>query len=485
VQSRVLVIEPVTRIEGEARVIITLDDAGRVSNAYYQVLELRGFEAFCRGRHAEDMPRISQAICGVCSLPHHVVSAKALDKLFGRKPPEAAIKVRELVYNIYIIDDHLLHLTVMALPDLLAERAGELRGLVDVVKKYPEAAKRLIAARSITTSLIKRVCGRIIHAPIAIPGGVSKRLSKEDLEFLEKGLKELRSHLQFTLELFKGALSKSPRLRDLMRGEDYALKTYYMGLVGEDGSLNFYDGVLRVVDYRGNEVATFKPEEYTKYIAERYEEWSYSKFPYLVETGWRGLEEGGIVRVGPLARVNVCSKIPSEWALNEYKAMLEFFGGGKIVNNTIAYHWARLIENVYALEVAEKILAEDKDLMDKGETVNLEGNPVYEGVGVVEAARGVLVHHYKSSPDFLITEVNVITPTAINNAAINAQLRKIALRAEVNLLRDEDLNRLVNELEVVIRAYDPCNSCATHVAGSRLIKVLIYGPGGNLLKIIS
>jgi F420-non-reducing hydrogenase large subunit len=483
-QGKNLVVEPVTRIEGEARVIITLDDAGRVNNVYYQVLELRGFEAFCRGRLVEEMPRISQTICGVCSIPHHMASAKAVDMLFGRKPTETAIKVRELVHYIYMIDDHLLHLAVMALADLLAERSSELRGLVDVVRRYPEVIKKLITARSITTSIIKKICGKIIHVPIAIPGGVSRKLSKEDLEFIEKSLRELRGHLQYTLDLFKNTLSKSRRLQELTRRGDYELKTYYMGLVSEDGSLSFYDGVLRVVDYKGSEVATFKPEEYTKYIAEHYEEWSYSKFPYLTIIGWQGLEEGGVVRVGPLARLNVCSKVPAEWALNEYKEMLEFFGGEKVVNNTLAYHWARLIENIYALEVVEKMMIEHRDLLSTGEVVNLEGTPRYEGIGVVEAARGVLIHHYKSDSNFLVTDVNIITPTAINNAAINTQLKKIALKSWTRPLLNEDLTNLISELEVAIRAFDPCNSCATHIAGSRLIRVFIYDSHGNLLKVI-
>lgn len=483
-QGKSLVVEPVTRIEGEARIIITLDDAGRVNNVYYQVLELRGFEAFCRGRLAEEMPRISQTICGVCSVAHHMASAKAVDRLFGREPTETATKIRELVHNIYMIDDHLLHLAVMALADLLAERSSELRGLVDVARKYPEVVKRLISARYITTSIIKKICGRTVHVPIAIPGGVSRKLSKEDLEFIEKSLRELRGHLQYTLELFKSALSKSQRLQELSKREDYELKTYYLGLVSEDGSLNFYDGVLKIVDYRGSEVATFKPEDYTKYITERYEEWSYSKFPYLTIVGWRGIEEEGIVRVGSLARLNVSSRVPTEWASEEYKEMIDFFGGGKVINNTLAYHWARLIENIYALEVAEMITVEDRDLLISGEVVNLEGTPMYEGVGVVEAARGVLIHHYKTSLDFLVTEVNVITPTAINNAAINAQLKKIALRSHASPLVDEGLSSLVSDLEIAIRAFDPCNSCAAHVAGSRLIRVFIYDSRGNLLKVV-
>jgi F420-non-reducing hydrogenase large subunit len=482
--DKTLIIEPVTRIEGEARVIITLDDANRINNVYYQVLELRGFEAFCRGRLAEEMPRISQAICGVCSIAHHMASAKAVDRLFGRKPTETAIKLRELIHNIYMIDDHLLHLIVMALPDLFVEKSDKLGGFISIVKGYPEVVKRLITAKSITAAIIKKICGKIVHIPIAIPGGVSKRLSKEDLEFLEAKLKELRDHLQYSIELFKGVLSKSLRLRELMMRDEYELKTYYMGLVDEDGSLNFYDGVLRVIDYKGNEVFTFKPEEYMKYIAEHYEGWSYSKFPYLIMRGWQGLKEGGIVRVGPLARLNVCNKVSTEWASNEYKEMCEFFSGKKVINNTLAYHWARLVENIYALEVIEKIITEDKELLTNGEVVNLEGTPIYEGVGIVEAARGVLIHHYKSNSDFIITEVNVITPTAINNAAINVQLRKIAMKFGVRSLTHEDLTSLVNELEVAIRAFDPCNSCATHVAGSRLIKVFIYDSHGNLLKVI-
>ncbi|MEM0469703.1 MAG: Ni/Fe hydrogenase subunit alpha [Desulfurococcaceae archaeon] len=484
-KDRSIVIEPVTRIEGDARIIITLDETGNVRTVHYQVLELRGFEAFCRGRYAEEMPRIAQAICGVCSTPHHLASAKAVDTLYGRKPPEAAVKIREFVHHVYMIDDHLLHFAVMALPDLLVEGANTVRGFVDIVKRYPEIVKKLINARALTSGILERLCGKSIHMPIAIPGGVSRRPSREDLEFVEKRVKELKEHILFALDLFKHSVLKSQRVVECMKGEEYSLKTYYMGLVGTDGSLSMYDGILKVVDWKGREVMTFKPEEYTKYIAEHHEEWSYSKFPYLVHVGWRGFEEESTVRVGPLARLNVCSKLPTELASEEYKVMREFFGNEKIVNNTLAYHWARLIENVHAYEVVERILTENRDSILRDEVVNFEGKPLYEGVGIVEAARGVLIHHYKVDQNFIVKEVNVITPTAINNAAINTQLRKIVIGKGTLDYKDPDLADLVARLEMAVRAFDPCNSCATHTAGSHTVKLLIYDSRGNLVKVIS
>lgn len=483
--SRVVVVEPVARVEGEARVVVLLDERNGVRDVYYQTIEIRGFEAFCRGRHAEEMPRISQMICGVCSVAHHLASAKAVDALFGRKPTEAAVKIRELVYNIHMIDDHLLHLAIMALPDILPETSAEAKGIAGVFKSNPEIVKNLVKARSITTSILRRVGGRLIHIPIAVPGGVSKKLSREDLEFIEARLKELKSYLEYSLDLFKSCVSKSERLRNLMHSEEYTLRTYYMGLVGEDGSPAFYDGVLRVIDSKGREVATFKPAEYTKYIAERHEDWCYSKFTYLAKTGWQGFREEAVVRVGPLARLNVSSKIPTPWAREEFKSMLDFFGGTSPVHSTLAYHWARLVENVYAFENASKIVGEHADLLMSGDVVNLKGEPAYEGVGIVEAARGILVHHYKADQNYLVTDVNVITPTAINSAAINTQLKKIASRAAEGVLSDAHLQELVDRFEVAIRAYDPCNSCATHTVGSRLVKVLVYDSNGNLVRVIS
>lgn len=481
---KVSVIEPVTRIEGDARVVIVLDENGNVRDVYYQSLEFRGFEAFCRGRYAEEMPRIASAICGVCSIPHHMASAKAVDALFGRKPPKPAVRIRELVYNVYMIDDHLLHFTVMALPDFVeGENTPSAGGLAKALAKEPKIVKQFLQAKTLTRRILERLAGKNVQMSLCTPGGVAKKLTKEDLDFINSNVKELEHHLHYFLDSFKSIVTKSNTFKEHVRTDEYVINTYHMGLVGEDDTLTFYDGLVKIVDHKGREVTKFAPDEYTKYLAEHYEEWSYAKFPYLLTLGSSGdsLIEPNLIRVGPLSRLNVCSKIPTPWANNEFKTMLEFFDNIKPINNTLAYHWARMIENVYAYETLSKILSEESDILLSENVMSFEGEPKLEGVGIVEAARGILIHHYKTDASFIIKDVNVITPTAINNSAINIQLKKIAQKM---LKPTQDDETVLNKLEVAIRAFDPCTSCATHSIRNHFIKVFVYDSYGQLIKVM-
>jgi len=481
--SKHIAIEPVTRVEGEVRVVVLLDDSGNVRNVYYQTLEFRGFEVFCRGRAVEELPRITSAVCGVCSWAHHLVSGKALDMLYGRKPTETAIKIRELACLAQIVDSHMLHFVVMALPDLiLMEMPPEYRNVVGILKSEPKLVKLFLRSRTLIRKIQEILGGKAIHPALVLPGGVAKRLTKEDLENLDKYSNELLDTVSTLVEYFDKVILKTKSFIELLGDEKHTLKSYYMGLVDEENALNFYDGYVRIVDADGREVAKFRPEEYTNYIAEHYEEWAYAAFPYLKTIGWKGFEEGYVVRVGPLARLNVAEKISTDRAAEEFKLMLDTLGP-KPIHNTMAYHWARLIESLHACEKMRLMLQDPEILSD--DIINLEGTPKFEGVGIVEAPRGILIHHYRSDENFVARDVNIITPTTINNTAINTELRK----AFSKLANNGGINEKALDIaEVVIRAYDPCNSCATHCiypSGRLALRVLICDSSGKVLKELS
>jgi len=480
--SKTIVIEPVTRIEGEVKVVIFLDEKGNVKNAYYQVLEFRGFEAFCRGRPAEELPRITSAICGVCSWAHHLASGKALDMIYGRRPTPTASKLRELGYLAHIVDSHLLHFVVMALPDFTLESIPpELRNIVGILREEPRIVELFLKSRNLVRSFEEVFGGKAIHPAFVLPGGVSKKLTKEDWEKLNNYGKELLKIVKEILNYFRNVVLKSRTYMNLLHDEAYSLKTYYIGLVDEANNLNFYDGYVRIIDNKGREVAKFRSEEYLNHIAEHYEEWSYSKFPYLKTIGWKGFVEEYLCRAGPLARLNVADKIPSEEASEEFKYMVEVIGS-KPIHNTMAYHWARLIESLHACEKIMYMLQDESILRE--DVVNVEGSPKYEGVGIVEAPRGTLIHHYVVDENFIAKDVNVITPTAINNAAINTELRKVASKIISGNIDESALNLV----EASIRAYDPCNACATHYVdprGRSNLVLIICDSNGNILKKIS
>jgi len=480
---KVIEIKPVTRIEGETRVIIFLDEEGKVKDAHYQVIEFRGFEAFCRGRHIEELPRIVTAICGVCSWAHHLASGKAIDMLYGRKPTTTANKLRELSYLAHIIDSHMLHYIALALPDFILDLKSPIeRNIAGMLRKEPKIIKLFLRSRKLVKGIEETFGGKPIHPAFVLPGGVARKLSKDDWNKVSKYNIELMSIVSEILDHFKRNVLRSKIFEKLLYDETYSLKTYYMGLVDEKGNLNFYDGYLRIIDNKGREVAKFKADDYTKYIAEHFEEWSYSKFPYLKIVGWKGFNEEYICRVGPLARLNVADSIPSEQASEELKLMIETVGS-KPIHNSLAYHWSRLIESLHACEKMQDML-HDEDIF-KDDIINTSGTPTYDGVGIVEAPRGTLIHHYKANEEFLAEEVNIITPTAINNAAINTELKKVASK----LIRGEKVNEeILNLVEISIRSYDPCNACATHYidfAGNRNLSIIIYDSNGKMLKKLS
>ncbi|MEM1741952.1 MAG: nickel-dependent hydrogenase large subunit, partial [Desulfurococcaceae archaeon] len=377
--TRYLIIDPVTRVEGESRVIAILDENSEVSEVYYQILTTRGYESFCIGRAVEDLPRITSTVCGVCSWAHHFVSGKAVDELLGRKPPIPAYKLRELAYYIQIIDSHLLHLGVMALPDFILHDSQPVdRNIIGLIKKEPRLATLLLKTRSLVKEIEKIIGGKPIHASFIIPGGVTRSLNREDVEKINRLLRELEGIVSEITVFFNEKVVKSSVFENYLQNDAYKLETYYMSLVSRDNSLTFYDGLIKIIDRNGREVAVFKPIDYSKYIGEYMNNWSYSKFPYFKPNGWKGFNEESVIRVGPLARLNIVDKIPSEKAGEEYGKILDYFGK-KPIHNTIAYHWARVVETIYCIEKMLELL-EDPDIVSK-ETVDLTGEPRYEGVG--------------------------------------------------------------------------------------------------------
>ncbi|RLG88476.1 MAG: Ni/Fe hydrogenase subunit alpha [Thermoprotei archaeon] len=478
---RTITIEPVTRIEGEVKVAIFLNERGEVERAYYQVVEFRGYEEFCKNRPVEDLPRITSTVCGVCSWAHHLASAKAVDALYGRKPTETAAKLREFGYQAHIIDSHLLHFVVLSLPDFaLSDAPPELRNIAGLLRRNPELVKKFIESRKILRNIEETFGGKAIHPAFVLPGGVSKKLTRDDVDKLSKLCKDLLDITTYIYEYFIDRILKSKNFNELLYNEAYRLRTYYIGLVDNNNYLNFYDGFVRIIDSKGREVTKFEADKYTDYIAEHAEDWSYSKFPYLKSLGWRGFVEEYICRAGPLARLNVADDISTERAREAYKYMVETLGG-KPIHNTIAYHWSRLIECIHASEKMIEFLNDDSILRE--DIVNTSGSPRYEGVGIVEAPRGLLVHHYQADENFIAREVNIITPTAINNAAINAELQKVAS----TLIKGFEVpEKILNLVETSIRAYDPCNACATHtlslLSSRGGITVLIYDNEGRLIE---
>jgi F420-non-reducing hydrogenase large subunit len=479
-----IVIDPITRLEGHGKIAIFLNDDGEVENAYLQIPELRGFERFCIGRKAEDMPLLTSRICGVCPVAHHMAGTKALDAAFNVEPPSAAKKLRELMYCGYYIYDHTLHFYYLGGPDFVVgpDAPPEKRNVIGVIEKAGlDIGKEVIKHRAYGQRITELIGGKATHPVCGIPGGISKPLSEENRQEIEKMATSAVNFAKFTLKLFHNIVLGNSKYVELIKSDAYTLKTYYMGLVDENNRVNFYDGKVRVVDPNGNEFIKFESEDYLNHIAEHVEEWTYVKFPYLKKIGWKGFVDGpesGAYRVGPLGRLNASDGMATPMAQEEYKNMYETLGG-KPVHSTLAYHWARLIELLYAAERAVE-LVKDPEITSKN-VRNKPGEPS-EGVGIVEAARGTLIHHYVLDKDALIKDVNLIVATVNNSPSINMSIRNAAKGLIHNGKVDQGL---LNMVEMAFRAYDPCFGCATHFAiGQMPLTIEIYNNERKLLKTV-
>jgi F420-non-reducing hydrogenase large subunit len=484
--SKRITIDPITRLEGHGKIEIFLDDTGNVANAYFQVPELRGFEKFSEGRMAEEMPRITPKICGVCPTTHHMASSKALDDLYKVDPPRPAKLIRELVNSAFMFEDHALHFYFLGGPDFVVgpDAPAAERNILGVVAKVGlEIGGKVIDMRKRARNIITTIGGRVIHPVCGLPGGVSRGLTEENREEFRKTAADMVEFGKFSLGLFSDVVLKNEDYVDLIVGDVYKHQTYYMGLVDENNKINLYDGDLRVVTPTGEEFAKFKPQEYLDHIAEHVETWSYIKFPFLKKVGWKGFVDGpdsGVFRVAPLARLNASDGMATPLAQAAYDQMFETLGG-KPAHNTLAYHWARLVELQYAAERTAELLEDDEIMSDNIRTLPTE-TPT-EGVGVVEAPRGTLIHHYKTDDRGVITQANLIVATVNNAAAICMSVE----RAARGLIKNGKVSDgLLNMVEMAFRAYDPCFACATHsVPGQMPLVVEIKNAEGSLIERLS
>jgi len=483
---RRVTIDPISRLEGHGKIDIFLDDKGDVEHAYLQIPEMRGFEVFSRGRPAEDMPQITSRICGVCPTAHHMAAAKALDDLYGVEPPPAARKIRELVYNAFMLEDHALHVYILGGPDFIVgpQAPKEQRNVAGVVAKVGlEVGKKVISMRRRVRELISYFGGKVIHPVLGLPGGVSKGLAKEDLPKFQALAKDAVEFGLFTLQVFHDLVLKNPEYVKLITSDDYTHKTYYMGLMDEKNRINFYDGTLRVVDPTGKEYAKFKVQQYRDFVAEHTEPWSYVKFCYLKPLGWKGFAEGpgsSVFSVAPLARLNASEGMSTPQAQKAYE---EFFQtlGGKPVHHTLANHWARIVEIINAAERMGE-LVNDPDITGTNIRTRHTRKPSV-GYGVVEAPRGTLIHHFETDDNGLIRNANLIVATQNNSARIAMSVEKAAK----GLIRKGQVSEgLLNMVEMAFRAYDPCFGCASHtLPGHTPLIVSIYNRQRELVRQIT
>jgi len=482
---RRITIDPITRLEGHGKIDIFLDEAGHVERAYFQVPELRGFEKFVQGRPAEDMPQITSRICGVCPTAHHMAATKALDSLYRVDPPPTAKKIRELIYNTFMAEDHTLHFYFLGGPDFVVgpDAPAAERNVLGVIGKVGvETGKKVIAMRRRWRELIALLGGKTAHPVFGLPGGVAKRVTPEMQKQFQEVAAEGVEFAKFTLQIFEDVVLKSPDYVRLILSDIYTHRTYYMGTVDGSNRVNFYDGALRVVTPEGKEWRKFAPEQYLENIAEHVEPWSYVKFCYLKPVGWNGFREGidsGIYSVAPLARLNVSDGMATPLAQQAYE---KFFStlGGKPVHHTLANHWARLVELLYATERMLE-LAADPQLTDSAIRVLPTEKP-REGIGVVEAPRGTLVHHYQTDENGLIQKANLIVATQNNSARMAMSVEKAAK----GLVFSADVPEgVLNRVEMAFRAYDPCHGCATHsLPGSMPLLIRVRDQSGNTRAVL-
>jgi F420-non-reducing hydrogenase large subunit len=479
---RRITIDPITRLEGHGKIDVFLDEAGQVERAYFQVPELRGFEKFVQGRPAEDMPQITSRICGVCPTAHHMAATKALDDLYRVNPPPAAKKIRELVYNTFITEDHALHFYFLGGPDFVVgpEAPVTERNVLGVIAKVGvDVGKKVIAMRRRLRELITLAGGKVIHPVLGLPGGVAKHFTPEMQKQFQEVAAEAVDFAQFTLQLFENVVLKNSDYLSLILSDIYTHRTYYMGMVDGSNHVNFYDGSIRVVTPEGKEWNKFRAQEYLNNIAEHVEPWSYVKFCYLRPVGWKGFIEGadsGIYSVAPLARLNVADGMATPLAQEAYAKFCSTLGG-KPVHHTLANHWARIVELLYAAE-RMKELADDSQITDSNIRTLPTENPT-EGVGIVEAPRGTLIHHYWTDSRGVIEKANLIVATQGNAARIAMSVEKAAkgLISGTNVPEG-----VLNKVEMAFRAYDPCHGCATHsLPGSMPLLIRVRNQGGNTL----
>lgn len=484
-----ITINPITRLEGHGKIEIFLNDKGEVEDAFWQVVELRGFERFCLGRPAEEMPRIVPNICGVCPSAHHMAATKTLDALYGVEPTRTAELIRQLEYNAFFAEDHYIHFFFLAAPDFVMGPDADpavrnILGVIGVLGK--EVGAKVIEVRKRNRDIIRLVFGKAPHPEGGLPGGVPRGISENERKWIRETTDFTVEFAQFALELFHDVVLGNKEYLKLIESEPYNLKTCNMALVDGKKRVSFCGGngdcKVRVVDPTGKECALFGPTDYVQHIGERVEPWTYVKLTYLKKRGWKGFVEGkdtSLYRVGPLARLNVAEGMATPLAQKEYERMFDALGG-KPVHNTLAMHWARLI---CALQAAEhnQIIAADPLLTSK-DIRNMNLSLKRTGVGCVEAPRGTLFHHYETDGRGILTKVNLIVATQHNAAPICMSVKKAAQ----GMIKGKDVKEgLLNMVEMAFRAYDPCLACATHsLPGGIPLTIVLRDHTGSVINTI-
>ncbi len=473
-----LTIEPVTRVEGHGKVTIHLDDDNNVVQSRLHIVEFRGFERFVQGRPYWEAPVLVQRLCGICPVSHHLAAAKALDVIVGAGPGHltaTAEKMRRLMHYGQIFQSHALHFFHLVSPDLLfgINANPAKRNVIEVAKEFENLAVQGVMMRKFGQEIIRATAGKKIHGTGAIPGGINKNLSIEERDFFVKGKDPLNIDKMIewskeALSLFKGYHKENKEFVDGFA----AFPSNHLSLVREDGALDFYHGNLRAVDHKGDKILhDIDYRNYLDYIGEEVKSWSYMKFPFLKSLG----KKDGWYRVGPLARLNTCDFIPSPLAQEEFEEF-KAYTDGKPNNMSMHMHWARLIETLHAAEVIKDLLNDD-DL--QGNELVTKGHKCREGIGLLEAPRGTLFHHYEIDKNDLIKMCNLIVSTTNNNEPMNRAVRNVA--DEMISGQKSIREGMLNAVEVAIRAYDPCLSCATHAMGKMPLEVSLFDAGGQLL----
>ncbi len=477
-----ITIDPITRLEGHGKIDIFLNEEGDVENAYFIVPELRGFEQFCVGRPAEEMPRITNRICGVCPEAHHMAATKALDDLFGVEPAAVVKKLREFFYMAFYVTDHTTHFYALGGPDFVLgpDAPPAERNILGVVRKVGlEVGKQVIETRMRNHHIIHQLGGRGVHPVAGLPGGWSRPILAEEVAEFQHIAEQSVAFAQFSLKLFEEIVLGNPAYVEMILSEAFTQRTYYMGMVDENNQVNFYDGVIRVVDPDGREFVKYNPRDYLQHVAEHVEPWSYLKFPFLKQVGWRGLVDGpasGVYCATPLARLNVADGLTTPGAQEAYEKMLATLGG-KPVHYRLATHWARLIELLYAAENMQRLI-HDPEIADPNVRPIVTNTP-REGVGCVEAPRGTLTHHYWTDERGILTRVNLVVGTTNNHAPIAMSVKKAA---ETLIHKGVVVTQgLLNRVEMAFRIYDPCFACATHtLPGQMPLEVTIWDASGQV-----
>ncbi len=481
-----LTIDPITRLEGHGKIEIFLDEQGEVANTYFQIPELRGFERFVVGRPIEEMAIITNRICGVCPEAHHMAAAKAADAVYKVDPPRTAKMLRELLYSAFYVTDHATHFYALGGPDFVMGPDAPVaeRNILGVIHKVGlEIGGKVIQARKAGHTVVEMIGGRKVHPCTSIPGGLSKGITeaqRKEIEALGRWAVEFG---QFSLKLFEDIVLKNKAYLDLVVGDIYTHRTHYIGTIDAQNKVNFYDGRVSVVDPEGKRLGTYAASEYMDWIAEHVEPWTYLKFPYLKKVGWKGFVDGkdsGVYCATPLSRLNAADGMATPLAQAEYERFYATLGG-KPVHQRLATHWARLIELLYAAERWVELASDPEVASDNFRTIPTE-KPT-EGVGIVEAPRGTLTHHYWTDERGIVTKANLIVGTTNNYAPISMSVRKAAQSFihKGTVVSEGILNRV----EMAFRAYDPCFGCATHsLPGKMPLQVTIRNHRGEEIEVL-